>query len=92
MPNTVRNPTNEPSDRMLSLMRYTASTPPTSAIGSVRKNNVATRRLPKAACRSRKIPIAAMSAEQQQAILSVLRLHGLSLQLRVSPGGERRCP
>jgi Glutamine amidotransferase domain len=56
MPNTVRKPTIEPNDRMPS-PSHTASTPPTRATGSARKAIIVRRRLPNAACRSRRMAI-----------------------------------
>ena len=59
MPKTVKKPTSEPIERMPSAPITTASRPPTSAIGSVTNDRIASRQLRNEACRSRKIPIAA---------------------------------
>jgi hypothetical protein len=57
IPNTVKKPTSEPSESTPPAMNA-ASTPPTSAIGSVRKDMVASRQLLKDTCSSNRIAIA----------------------------------
>ena len=59
MPKTVKNPTSEPIERIPSAPSTTASRPPTSAIGKVTNERIASRQLRNEACSSRKIPIAA---------------------------------
>jgi hypothetical protein len=54
MPNTVKNPTRDPIERIPPVAKA-ASTPPTSAMGSVTKARRAGRQLPSATCRSRKM-------------------------------------
>ena len=87
IPNTVRNPTSEPSDSTPS-PSYTASTPPTSAIGSSRNVSAARRRLPKAAWSSRKIDDRGGDAEQVQPVLGGVQLRRLAQHLGVDPGGN----
>src|SRR6266849_1165054 len=60
IPNTVKNPTREPSE-MTPPVTKAASTPPTSADGRVKKASAASRQLPKAACKRRKTPTAETS-------------------------------
>ena len=58
--NTARRPASAPSENVPPAIRP-ASSPPTSASGSDRNASAARRQLPNAACRSRKMPIAAAS-------------------------------
>src|SRR5687767_5573102 len=62
MPITVKNPTSEPSE-IVPPAANAASTPPTSAVGSVRKDTEARRQLRSAMFRSRKMPMAAAAAK-----------------------------
>ena len=60
MPNTVKNPTSDPMERIPPVANA-ASTPPTSASGRVTKASSAGRQLPSATCSSRKMIASAMT-------------------------------
>ena len=78
MPNTVRNPTSEPSDSTLLLNSLTASTPPTSEIGRSRKASSASLRLPKAAWSRSRIAILRADPERPQPVLGLPELRRLA--------------
>ena len=59
MPRIVKNPTSEPSEMMPSPNEKAASTPPTSAMGSVRNDRAASRPLRMDVSSRKKMPSAA---------------------------------
>ena len=72
MPRMVKKPTSEPSE-MMPPKKYTATAPPTSAVGQVRNDSSARRKRLKTTMRSTKIPAAAMQREGPQPVLRLWR-------------------
>ena len=72
IPKTVKKPTSEPSERIPSLANA-ASTPPTSAIGSVRKDSAARRQLAEGRLQQEEDPERGADAEDEQPVCAAWR-------------------